>query len=161
MDKLIIQGKTSRFKLFVFTFVSILIAEDFPTGIANIQKGAVYFKYQLFTQLVTKRLKLYFQFLPLGNAVKLPESIPTISKVNCGVSDYEFDECFSMGHPGSMNQAMYRFFVPSSSYHQDTILLKQLNGHKLQKGHLRNDPSTMVYAVREAHLPNTVQVCLH
>ena len=96
--------------------------------------------------------------MPLGNAVKLPESIPTISKVHCGVSDYEFDECFSMGHPGSLNKAMYRFFVPSSSYHQDTILLKQLDGHKLQKGHLKNDPDTLVYAVREAHLPNTVQV---
>ena len=63
-----------------------------------------------------------------------------------------------MGHPGSLNKAMYRFFVPSSSYHQDTILLKQLDGHKLQKGHLKNDPDTLVYAVREAHLPNTVQV---
>ena len=63
-----------------------------------------------------------------------------------------------MGHPGSINQAMYRFFVPSSSYHQDTILLKQMDGHKLQKGHLKNDPDTLVYAVREAHLPNIVQV---
>ena len=63
-----------------------------------------------------------------------------------------------MGHPGSLNKAMYRFFVPSSSYHQDTILLKQLDGHKLQKGHLKNDPDTLVYAIREAHLPNTVQV---
>ena len=96
--------------------------------------------------------------LPLGYAVRLPESIPTISKVHCGASEYEFDECFSMGHPGSLNHAMYRFFVPSSSYHQDTILLKQLDGHKLQKGHLKNDPDTLVYAVREAQLPNTVQV---
>ena len=65
-----------------------------------------------------------------------------------------------MIRPGSFSQDSRRFIVPNSSYKDDKILLKQLNDNMVQKGHLKNDPNTTVYAVREygVHQQNTVQV---
>ena len=74
------------------------------------------------------------------------DSVPSISKMLCssyGVND-DWDECFSIDFPGTE--------------YDDVILLKQMRGPFAQKGTLKKEPKTIVYALKDSVFSRKIQV---
>ena len=56
----------------------------------------------------------------------------------------EWDECFSIDFPGTE--------------YDDVILLKQMRGPFAQKGNLKKEPKTIVYALKDSLFSRKIQV---
>ena len=56
----------------------------------------------------------------------------------------DWDECFSLDFPGTG--------------YDDVILLKQMRGPFAQKGNLKKEPKTIVYALKDSIFSRKIQV---